>query len=242
MRSFLLVGQSNMCGRGFIGDVPEIRNMRCFTFRNGHWGVMTEPIHVDAPVFGDLYGDLRSGTCLAASFADAVQRRQGGEVGLIPCAVGGTTIAQWQPGEPIYDNAVFQANLARRSSELAGILFHQGCQDTGDASSAEGHHDLALRMLRALRWDVGAEGLPLLIGSLGTFREGLLPYLGPVEAGLRRIAGELPRAGFVSAEGLTRNPDGVHLDSRSLRTFGLRYFEEYIRLEGAEADMEGKGL
>ena len=236
MKSFLLIGQSNMCGRGFVGEVPEIRNLRCFVFRNGQWSVMTEPIHVDAPVFGDLYGDLRSGTCLAASFADAVQRRSGEDVGLIPCAVGGTRIARWQPGEAIYDNAVFQTKLALRSSELGGILFHQGCQDAADAGSARDHAALARTVLTALRRELGAEGKPLLIGSLGTFREGLLPFSGVVEEGLRRLAAELPEAAFVSAEGLTRNPDGVHLDSRSLRVFGLRYFEAYCRLAGSTGE------
>ena len=232
MKSFLLIGQSNMCGRGFVGDVPEIRNMRCFVLRNGHWSVMTEPIHVDAPVFGDLYGDLRSGVCLAASFADAFQRHFGGDVGLIPCAVGGSSITLWQPGETAYDNAVFQTRLAMRSSEFAGILFHQGCQDTGDAESARGHKDLARIALTAMRQELGAEQEPLLIGGLGSFRGGLLPVLEPVETGLRKLADELPKTAFVSAEGLTRNPDGVHLDSRSLREFGLRYFEAYCRIAG----------
>ena len=230
MQSFLLIGQSNMCGRGHVGETPEIRNMRCFTMRQGLWCAMTEPIHVDAPVFGDLYGDLHSGVCLAASFADAAQKRFGGDVGLIPCAHGGTRIVQWQPGEPLYDNAVFDTRLAERSSTLAGILFHQGEQDAGSEEEARAHFALAKTALTALRRELGAEELPLLIGGLGSFPEGLVPFGGIIDDGLRRLAGELENAAYVSAEGLGRNRDGVHFNAASLRTFGLRYFEEYRRL------------
>ena len=30
MKSFLLIGQSNMAGRGEFGEVPEIINSKCF--------------------------------------------------------------------------------------------------------------------------------------------------------------------------------------------------------------------
>lgn len=35
MKSFLLIGQSNMAGRGDFGEVPEIINNKCFMLRNG---------------------------------------------------------------------------------------------------------------------------------------------------------------------------------------------------------------
>mgnify|MGYP000999236259 CR=1 FL=1 len=47
-------------------------------------------------------------------------------VGLIPCADGGTSLDDWAVGGLLYDNAVFQAKLAQRTSELSGILWHQG--------------------------------------------------------------------------------------------------------------------
>lgn len=37
--------------------------------------------------------------------------------------------------------------------------------------------------------------------------------------------------GFVSAEGLTSNPDNIHFNTKSLLEFGARYYEEFKKLE-----------
>lgn len=52
MKSFLLMGQSNMAGRGFKHEVPPIYNERIMILRNGRWQMMAEPIHFDRPVAG----------------------------------------------------------------------------------------------------------------------------------------------------------------------------------------------
>lgn len=51
------------------------------------------------------------------------------EVGLIPCADGGTNLEQWKAGGLLFDNAVYQARLAERTSTIAGVLWHQGEAD-----------------------------------------------------------------------------------------------------------------
>ena len=66
MKSFLMIGQSNMAGRGEFGEVPEIQNRLCKMLRNGRWQLMSEPINPDRRVFGEFH----SGVGLAASFAD----------------------------------------------------------------------------------------------------------------------------------------------------------------------------
>ena len=46
----------------------------------------------------------------------------------------------------------------------------------------------------------------------------------------REIAKELPNCAMVSAEGLSLKDDGIHFNSASLRVFGKRYAEAYLRL------------
>lgn len=230
MKSFLLIGQSNMSGRGHIGDVPEIINPDCQMLRNGRWGIMTEPVNPDAPIFGNIYGDLHSGVCLATSFADAYQRKFQEKVGLIPCAHGGTSIVEWMPGEILFDHAVFMAKLAMRTSELAGILWHQGCQDTSTVELATQHFERSVVVLNAIREELGAKALPLLVGELGSFVRLKTDNFDIVNNGLKRLPDVLDKTAFVSAQGLTCNQDGVHFDAASLRTFGLRYFEQYLSL------------
>ena len=65
MDSFLLVGQSNMAGRGFTNEVPEFENNHLFVLRNGRWQQMFRPVVCDR---------YFSGVCLAESFADSYSR------------------------------------------------------------------------------------------------------------------------------------------------------------------------
>ncbi len=66
-----------------------------------------------------------SGTCLAESFAREYSKAHPDvDVGIIPCADGGTKTRQWLPGEVLFDNAVNCAKLAMRTSVLKGILWH----------------------------------------------------------------------------------------------------------------------
>ncbi|MGY5340296.1 sialate O-acetylesterase [Levilactobacillus spicheri] len=52
MKSILMVGQSNMAGRGFLTAVPPIVNENLSMFRNGRWQLMAEPVNFDREVAG----------------------------------------------------------------------------------------------------------------------------------------------------------------------------------------------
>ena len=117
IHSFLMIGQSNMAGRGFKEEVEKIRNSRLKVLRNGRWQNMYVPVNPDRPF---------SGVSLAESFADAYAKEHNVDVGLIPCADGGTSLDQWQVDGLLFSNAVYQAELASRTSTIAGILWHQG--------------------------------------------------------------------------------------------------------------------
>ncbi|RZK95469.1 MAG: sialate O-acetylesterase, partial [Hymenobacter sp.] len=116
VHSFLLLGQSNMAGRGFLQDVPPIYDDHINMLRNGRWQPMSEPLHYDRPT---------AGIGLAASFAAAWRlHHEHEEIGLIPGADGGTSLDDWAVGGPLFAHAVGQAQLAQRSSQLAGLLWH----------------------------------------------------------------------------------------------------------------------
>jgi hypothetical protein len=54
---------------------------------------------------------------------------------------------------------------------------------------------------------------------------------GKINEALESLADELPMCGFVSAKGLTANPDNLHFSAASLREFGERYYREFLKLE-----------
>ena len=232
MKLFLLIGQSNMAGRGELNELPEITDRRCKMLRNGRFQPMHEPIVFDRPL-NCLY---HSGTNLAASFAKAYAEIFDEEVGLIPCADGGTTLARWQPGEILYDHAVFLARLGMRSGELAGILWHQGEAECSVPERASTYAERFLPIITQMKEDVGCPGVPVLMGELGyylsEFGDGHIRYWKVVNEQLHKIADENPGFAVVSAAGLAPKADGLHFSTASLRTFGERYFRAYRKLTG----------
>ena len=232
MKSFLLIGQSNMAGRGEFEEVPEIINPNCFMMRNGKWIPMREPINPDRAIFDYFH----SGRGLSASFADEYAKFFNEDVGLIPCADGGTKLCKWMPGEILYDNAVNNAKLAQRTSEIVGILWHQGENDSHSEEDANTYQQRFIKMITQLRKDLGNEGLPVIVGELGrfaaTYQNGKLKYMDIVNDALRTMPSVIENCGFASSEDLTDRGDGIHFNSASYRIFGTRYFKEYLNITG----------
>lgn len=229
--SILMIGQSNMAGRGEIDDVEPIMNPNCFMMRMGRWQYMSEPINPDRPIFA---GPFRSGIGLAASFADEISRHWNAPVGLIPCADGGTKLAQWMPGEVLFEHAVMMAQLAMRTSRFGGIIWHQGESDSVRGNIEEYHQNLII-MMRALRERLNAEHLPLILGELSVDTDREKWKLGDwpekVNAALYQISTVLPNCAVASAKGLTIKPDGIHFDAKGCREFGRRYAECFISVD-----------
>ena len=231
MKSFLMIGQSNMAGRGDFGEVPEIQNHLCKMLRNGRWQPMSEPINPDRRFFGEFH----SGVGLAASFSDEYAKYFDEKIGLIPCADGGTRLAEWQPGEILYDHAVMQARLAQRSSEIVGILWHQGESDSDTIENVNAYREKFLRMISALIKDLSLPSdIPVVIGELGDFvgayKDGMLPYSKEINAVLTGISDDFDNIAIASAQGLTCKDDGIHFNSASYRILGVRYFESYLSI------------
>lgn len=232
MHSFLLMGQSNMAGRGVPGSVPAIENPRLYVARNARWQPMFIPVNPDRPF---------AGVSLAESFADAYSRDHDVDVGLIPCADGGTSLAQWEPGGLLYDHALMQARLAMRTSILRGILWHQGESDCSREASAV-YEEKLVALFAALRRDLGQGDVPVIVGALGDFLvdydEGTRTYYSVINCTLRRVAQTQPAMAFVPADGLGSKPDHLHFDAPALRTFGVRYYAAYRSIERAEEGMD----
>ena len=228
MKSFIMLGQSNMAGRGEFGEVPDIKNPDCYMLRNGRFIPMSEPINPDRKIWGDFH----SGVGLAASFADEYAKYFNEKVGLIPCADGGTSISEWLPGEVLFDNAKNQAKLAQRSSEIVGILWHQGENDSMELSEVKKYEERFKNTIDTLKNELDlSDDIPVIIGGLGDFvggyQDGKCKYFKEINAILEKMA--VGYGAYVSAEGLTCKEDGIHFNSASYREFGKRYFEAYLQ-------------
>jgi hypothetical protein len=226
IHSFLLIGQSNMAGRGFIDEVEQISNPRLKVLRNGRWQGMYVPVNCDRAF---------SGVSLAESFADIYSKEHNVDVGLIPCADGGTSLDQWRVGGLLYDHAVYQTKLAMRTSTVAGVLWHQGEADCSD-NLYPFYEEKFVKIMNGLRKELNLYDVPFILGGLGTFLadcifDDKLKNYTYVNKALENIAKHNEMTGFVCADGLTSNPDKLHFNSKSLREFGKRYYAEFLKLE-----------
>ena len=233
MHSFLLIGQSNMAGRGFLSEAHEIDASRIYTLRNGRWQKMFRPINPDRS---------SSGVSLAESFAEAYSKKYDVDVGLICCADGGTKLAQWMPGELLFDHAVFQAKLAQRTSEIVGVLWHQGEADCTEELCATYQQRFEV-MIDALRKELNLQKVPVILGGLGDFLEfyPLKDYV-HINQALKNIAANNELIGFASAEGLPGIRDNLHFNSESLYKLGLRYFDEFEKLHDCYKVLDQKKI
>ena len=235
IHSFLMVGQSNMAGRGIKEEVEPISNPNLLVLRNGRWQKMYVPVNCDRKF---------SGVSLAESFADEYSKtHEGVMVGLIPCADGGTTSDQWQEGSLLFDHAIYQTRLASRTSTVAGILWHQGESDV--TRELDGYEEKLDRIVKAFRKEDSLRDVPFLLGGLGIeflkYYDEAFGEKGPLANEIiERVAAKNRLCGYVSAEGLAPKSDNLHFNSKSLREFGIRYFNEFSKLEDKNRVFEEK--
>jgi hypothetical protein len=226
---YLLVGQSNMAGRGKVEaeDKKPIANLLMLDKEN-HWVPAVDPLHFDKPSAG--VGPGRTFGMAVASVDATIT------VGLIPCAAGGSPIDAWKPGayhaqtkSHPWDDAIKRAKLAQEKGVIKAILWHQGESDSSDkfASAYAGKlKDLVLAFRKELNTDA-----PFLVGQLGEF-EGKPWSEGYkiVDQAHRELPQQLPNVAFVSSQGLGHGGDKLHFDAKAQREFGKRYAAAYFEL------------
>ncbi|MBI5772110.1 MAG: sialate O-acetylesterase [Verrucomicrobia bacterium] len=227
---FLLLGQSNMAGRGTVTPQDQVPHPRVLMLNKaGEWVPAVDPLHFDKSIAGVGLGRT-FGLEIANATPDAT-------IGLIPCAVGGSPIDSWKPGaldnatktHP-WDDAIRRAKLALQAGTLKGILWHQGESDS-KRDLAPAYAAKLADLIARLRTELAAPTAPFIAGQLGKFAESPWDeFKVQVDQTLRDLPGKVPRTAFVSAEGLQHKGDKLHFDADSYREFGKRYAAAYLKL------------
>jgi len=226
---FLLVGQSNMAGRGKVEEQDKQPHPRVLALNKaGEWVAAVDPIHFDKSSAGVGLGKS-FGIQIAEANPDIT-------VGLIPCAVGGSPIDSWQPGKfykPAsahpWDDFQKRAKPALEKGTLKAILWHQGESDSNEKLA--GTYEKKLHnLVKAFRAELATDA-PFIVGQLGQFDDvPLTEHREQVDQAHQNLPKHLPRTAYVSAVGFKHKGDKVHFDSASLREFGKRYAEAYLKL------------
>ncbi len=225
LQLFLLIGQSNMAGRGNVTAADKKTHPRIFMLNKvNEWVPATDPLHFDKP--GIAGSGL--GSEFARQLADAAPDAN---IGLIPCAFGGTSVKQWHPGGKLYKSAVARTKEAEKNGKLRAILWHQGESDF-NPKKVPRYAGKFNRMITALRKDLDAGKAPLLIGELGYYnaKKQSPELLETFNGNLAELADENQPAAVISAKGLEHKGDGTHFKRASLIEFGKRYDRAFLDL------------
>ncbi len=216
---YLLMGQSNMAGRGKItDDYKSMSDPRVLMLNKANeWVTASHPLHFDKSVAG-----VGPGLAFGVAMADASSGRK---IGLIPCAVGGTSINKWLPGaydSPTrshpWDDAEARILAGMKQGVIKGVIWHQGESDSNPDSAAV-YLDRLSSLISRVRMLVNNEKLPFIVGQLGQYKTGYM-HINKV---LPSLPEKVPHTGVVSSEGLVHNGDGIHFDSPSADELGKRY-------------------
>lgn len=225
---YLLMGQSNMAGRGVVEAQDKVAHPRVLKFsKDKQWLPATDPLHFDKSQVG-----VGLGKTFGEVMADADPTTT---VGLIPCAFGGTPIARWQKGADLYQNAVDRAKAAMKDGTLKGVLWHQGETDSGTEKIATKYGELLTQLVTDLRTELDAGDIPFVAGQLGEFLnrgKGDKPSYWPViNSQLDALPIQLKNSAVASSKDLKHKGDSLHFDSPSFREFGKRYAAQMLKLQ-----------
>ncbi|UXP32365.1 sialate O-acetylesterase [Reichenbachiella agarivorans] len=227
---FFMAGQSNMAGRGLVEPSDTIPNNRILSIDStASWILAKEPLHWYEPKFTGLDCGMSFASTLLNSLPSDVT------VAVIPCAVGGSNIHNWQTnaehrGVFLLDNFKSKVAFAKQYGTIKGVIWHQGESNT--STSAATYKTKLTDVIDIFRTEIGDNELPFIMGELGQYTspQDKQDKWDTFNDNLHLIANEDPNLSVVSSDGFTDIGDGTHLDSRSLREMGKRYAEEYLEL------------
>ncbi|KAF7105735.1 hypothetical protein CFC21_106518 [Triticum aestivum] len=151
---------------------------------------------------------------------------RGAVVGLVPCAQGGTPIANWTHGSDMYDRMVTRACVAGAGAgRIAALLWFQG---EADAMRCEDALAYAWRMeafVRDVRQDLAMPNLLVIqVGIATAQNQG--KWLDLVRKEQRAV--RVPNLKYVDAMGLPLASDVTHLTTQAQVRLGKMLADAYI--------------
>lgn len=232
---YLLIGQSNMAGRGAVdAESKQVHPRVDMLNKEGQWVPATDPLHFDKPTMVGVGPGLAFGKSLAEAAPQA-------RIGLIPCAVGGTSITVWEPGKldaatktHPYDDMLQRARLALKDGKLKGIVWHQGEADRG-ALAKRPYDKLLLALIARLRADLAAPDVPFVAGEMPDLRDDQREVNAQFNTVLRSLVPQVPNYAVAAAANLHDRGDKLHLDAPSARILGQRYAEAMLAVQKSAA-------
>lgn len=204
---FIIAGQSNAEGKGTTNNVYTHATLKAGLYGNDYrWRELADPVdslvnQVDSVSAGT--GGIGSPWPLLAT---SIMATTGFPVAFVPCPMGGSTIADWQPGASHVNRATLYGSMNYRAS-LTGckaVLFHQGEQDVGLGTSQATYNAALDALANAINSDRGVVLLAAKIHNISGDES-------KVNAAIAEAVGDNANVKLgADNTGLNTSPDGTH--------------------------------
>ncbi|KQN19487.1 hypothetical protein ASE86_13565 [Sphingomonas sp. Leaf33] len=228
---YILAGQSNMSGRGALAELTEDERAADPAIQlygnDGQWRPARDPLDDATGQVDAVSADTKAAVGPGLFFARSLRARSRRPIVLVPCAKGGSTLAQWLPAsvgrDTLYGSCLARARAA--GGRIAGILWYQGESDTRDAAVARGWAIGFGTLVSAFRRDLAAPRLPVVFVRIADAPAGAgdaerYPAWRLVQSIQSRV--RIDCTAMVRTDGLPRLPDDLHLTTPAQRTLGPR--------------------
>jgi|SRR5690554_987719 hypothetical protein len=228
---FIMAGQSNMAGRGFVEPQDTLTYKRILTIdKSMKWIYAKEPLHFYEP---SMTG-LDCGMSFAKKLLDSIP--EGISIAVIPCAVGGSSIEQWINNETfrgvtLLDNFKEKVGFAKDYGILKGIIWHQG-ESNAKSELIPKYSQRLDSLINAFRFLVKNDTLPIILGELGSYSKPTEKQMrwDSINTVIQDIAWKDKNIALVETGDLKHKGDNVHFDSESQRILGERYAKKYLEI------------
>ncbi|MBQ7269995.1 MAG: hypothetical protein IJS62_09155 [Bacteroidales bacterium] len=240
---YLLIGEANMAGRGFLDPRDKFALDGVFLLNDrGEVVPATQPLN--------RYSSVRcllkwQATCLGGAFAEDVHRATGRRILLVVNARGETSARQWLPGAEgivakassddlfnegetlpsLYDEAVRRTREALRYGKLKAILWHQGERDAYEQYAPLWAGKVE-EIASSLRSDLKCGPVPFIAGETNEAFE-RSTFINPEIQGLPKM---LSRCDYVPAEGCLVNKNQKSFSRQGVTLLGHRYASKVLQM------------
>ena len=225
---YLLIGQSNMAGRGELNAEVSDTLQGVFLFNGENWEKAANPLNKYS-TSRKAISMQKLGPGYTFSQTLAIETNRG--IGLVVNARGGTNIDQWQKGyygandEDLYEGALERIKKVSESGSIKAIIWHQGESNQNNTAN---YLEKLNAMVSDFRADLELPQLHFIAGELGKWRTSSKE----MNALIQDIPRRVPYASYVVSDGLTPlNADSTdpHFDNSSQQILGVRYAQETLK-------------
>ncbi len=223
---FLLAGQSNMAGRGFVEPQDTLPNKRIVTIdAAGRLIYAKEPLH--------FYEPTRNGLDCGCSFANTLLKHIPDNITilLLPTAIGGSSISQWlgdssYRGVKLLTNFCDKVAIGKKYGQIKAVLWHQGESDA-NKTAIPLYKDRLAELFTVFRSTIQNNQLPVFVGELGSYSNNNQNWQ-LINQAIHNNSLQDANVSVINTHDFIHKGDTVHFNSEGQRLLGERFAEAYI--------------